>query len=750
MPTLATSQLLPPKSWDEFEDICADLFALEWGDRNVVRHGRQGQRQSAVDIYGRNSQGGYVGVQCKGKRRWPPANLTSREIDEEVGAALKFHPPLAQLIFATTALDDAATQAHARAITERHEQGGLFSVHVFGWAELTRRLVNHPELARKYFGQLLRETTGSLRHPEIHGTQDFIGREELLSTLYATHFDEAGGVRSASWPIAILGLGGIGKTTLAREFAWRNRERYAGIWWLRADTVENIVLGLVDLGERLPGGPGAPSESTFNERSRIAKRVLGVLASAPFSGPWLLIYDDADSPLAVKEWLPWTGAHVLCTTRWSSDWHGVATELRLDIFPPEDAVRFLEVRAARKNGPGATELANELGYLPLALDQAGAYCKETLMAFGDYRAKVSELIRRAPKTTSYPTSVFATFDLCIAKAAENAPQAQTLMGILAVLAPERIPIDVIHEGCMSVLDRGEAVAALLRVSLVNAEIIESGRAHIRVHRLVQLVMRDRLVVLGAMADALATAMLLLAKAFPIEDKSKYWPRCGELTPHAIAVLPDAPTFLDGFDDEGWLAHRRGQLDERVSRYRESLASKEQFDAMMTYEDNRRSAEFLAKALPQYKAEFQRKFLRRALEQPNNPNLQPLRDALNLYPSSAQREMRATAELALHMTAMLRDLMIRRDFDTIRKLVADHLDDFPVHLQQDLKSGFGERGSDNILMTMMVIGDAHKSLRQSLGIERPMLEPPKAKPRAKEDRWRRLVRWMTGSDDRHGE
>lgn len=53
MPIIATSQLLPPESWEEFEDICADLFMLEWGDPAAVRHGRKGQRQHGVDIYGR-------------------------------------------------------------------------------------------------------------------------------------------------------------------------------------------------------------------------------------------------------------------------------------------------------------------------------------------------------------------------------------------------------------------------------------------------------------------------------------------------------------------------------------------------------------------------------------------------------------------------------------------------------------------------------------------------------------------------
>jgi hypothetical protein len=88
MPTLSSSQLPPPKNWDEFEDICADLFLRELDDPNLERHGRKGQRQDGVDINGRRKDGTYVGIQCKGKSIWPPTVLTTDEIDKEVEAAL--------------------------------------------------------------------------------------------------------------------------------------------------------------------------------------------------------------------------------------------------------------------------------------------------------------------------------------------------------------------------------------------------------------------------------------------------------------------------------------------------------------------------------------------------------------------------------------------------------------------------------------------------------------------------------------
>jgi hypothetical protein len=151
MPTISGSQLPQPKNWDEFEEMCADLFSEEWGDRNATRYGRQGQRQHGVDVYGR-PQGAWAAVQCKGRRRWPPRRLTTKDIDKEVAEALSFRPNLTEFTIATTAPDDAALHEHARLLTEGHATRGLFSVHVVGWGEFLRRFTKHEGLLRKHYG----------------------------------------------------------------------------------------------------------------------------------------------------------------------------------------------------------------------------------------------------------------------------------------------------------------------------------------------------------------------------------------------------------------------------------------------------------------------------------------------------------------------------------------------------------------------------------------------------------------------
>jgi len=151
MPIPATAQLSPPQSWEEFESICADLYTRIWNDDGTQKHGRQGQPQGGVDVYGRPDGKHYVGVQCKQKSIWPPTHLTIADIDEEVEKAKTWIPGVTHYIIATTAPNDEKLQAHVRKLTKAHNKKELFSVNVVSWDELTRRLTSYPDLLRKYY-----------------------------------------------------------------------------------------------------------------------------------------------------------------------------------------------------------------------------------------------------------------------------------------------------------------------------------------------------------------------------------------------------------------------------------------------------------------------------------------------------------------------------------------------------------------------------------------------------------------------
>lgn len=128
-------QIAPPKSWDDFEDLCLALFQADWQDSTAQKNGRQGFAQHGVDVYGDNNrQGGELwGVQCKGKDQTYGGKLTKREIETELAKATKFKPKLAHWIIATTAPNDPAMQEYARVLSKQRKANKLFPIKILAW-----------------------------------------------------------------------------------------------------------------------------------------------------------------------------------------------------------------------------------------------------------------------------------------------------------------------------------------------------------------------------------------------------------------------------------------------------------------------------------------------------------------------------------------------------------------------------------------------------------------------------------------
>jgi hypothetical protein len=141
----------PPKTWEQFEELCADVFAEDLRLENLVRHGRAGQAQCGIDIFARATNG-WIGIQCKRKSRWPERRVTKKQVDAEIGEARKFKPKLSSFYIVTTAPDDAPLQEHVRLINEENLSKGLFTVQILGWNELCRRTALYPNVANKHFG----------------------------------------------------------------------------------------------------------------------------------------------------------------------------------------------------------------------------------------------------------------------------------------------------------------------------------------------------------------------------------------------------------------------------------------------------------------------------------------------------------------------------------------------------------------------------------------------------------------------
>jgi hypothetical protein len=122
MPTFAELRVPPPKSWDAFEAIVCSAAKSRWKSADFSQHGRQGQRQDGVDVYGKDDRGRLVGLQCK--NTW--TGLAQGTITDEVEKAQSFKPQLEQLYVVTTADTDKILQAFVRGTLGATAEGGTF------------------------------------------------------------------------------------------------------------------------------------------------------------------------------------------------------------------------------------------------------------------------------------------------------------------------------------------------------------------------------------------------------------------------------------------------------------------------------------------------------------------------------------------------------------------------------------------------------------------------------------------------
>lgn len=362
--------------------------------------------------------------------------------------------------------------------------------------------------------------------PQIAG---FTGRADKLAQLAAALAGASTG-DAAAIPerVAVIGLPGIGKTSVATEYAHRSRHRYAGVWWCSAESRTSLVTNLSALARTL--GVSTKIDSDIETAAKVALQYLGEHAAK-----WLLVYDNVAVPSDVVDLLPGPGPQLLITSRFS-DWKGWTAEIQLDLMALHEAADFLQRRSGLVDQTGALRLAKILGRLPLALDHAAAICGHTQKSFSNFATEVSRLISRTPRGVAYPRSVAATFDLAIGDAVAREPLCDSLIAFLAYCAPERIPIALLRT------NRGraesEVLLALSELSLIRHDPFPDGMPAVTVHRLVQAVARARASKLGIAKRALDSLVAGLENLFPENGYShpKSWPLCAKLVPHVLELV----------------------------------------------------------------------------------------------------------------------------------------------------------------------------------------------------------------------
>ncbi|MBV9795658.1 MAG: tetratricopeptide repeat protein [Actinobacteria bacterium] len=345
--------------------------------------------------------------------------------------------------------------------------------------------------------------------PEIPSrNSNFTGRVAELQELRANLISRT----QPTPPVqVILGMGGVGKTEIATEYAHLHRMDYDIIWWIRAEQPDRVPDALVNLGERLD-----LRLATANGRDRAIKAVLDAL-QAGVRPNWLLVYDNVAEPLQLQPYLPACppGGHVIITARLPA-WPGYieADTIEVSPFTADEAVSFLRRRvhslaadrrlAARDDEERidqAERLAATLGHLPIAIEHAAAYLNETNQSVDDYLGQFDrnahQLLSEQP--SELPESVSRTWTMSTALLTEDA---QHLFNLCAFFSPEPISCELLLENAKAVTDppglrellssspRFRAASSQLRrLSLVK---VDGAKDQIQLHRVVQAATRSQL------------------------------------------------------------------------------------------------------------------------------------------------------------------------------------------------------------------------------------------------------------------
>jgi DNA-binding SARP family transcriptional activator len=381
-------------------------------------------------------------------------------------------------------------------------------------------------------------TRGARRVVSAHvqGLSEVVGRRQELTALRAAFTDPARHGRPA-WRV-LTGLGGVGKTSLARAYAQRYQDHYGLVWWVRAEDPEAVPGEFRALLDIL-----APQYAEHTHDP--VQAVHAMLANR--AGTWLLVIDNIAEPEALRGLLPAAGAGDVLVTSRAGTWPDRQMVLPVQPLTPPHAMRLVTALSGDADQDSAAILAHELGGLPLALAQAGCYVAHSALDLAAYlslyRCRRAELHQQG-HAPDYPATVATTWQLAFDQL--SAP-ARALLNLLAWYAPDTIPLDRLLTADTDHLKLPEPVNTVLRPLLTDAlrrhraitELISYGLltrngpgGSVTVHRLVQAVTADQLTADNHHSAWIDAAAALLDAACP--------PWAG--TRVTITSLPDMHTM----------------------------------------------------------------------------------------------------------------------------------------------------------------------------------------------------------------
>ncbi|WP_438491692.1 tetratricopeptide repeat protein [Streptomyces asiaticus] len=417
---------------------------------------------------------------------------------------------------------------------------------------------------------------------DVHGPQGlhnlprpaghrFVGRETEMTLLDRALRPRTERAATQVLTQAMSGLGGVGKSTLALRFAHDRRPHYSAVWWINAETPGTITDSLAELTAAV----NPEINTTTAASAALAQWALAWLDAHP---GWLLVFDNATEPDHLAPYLArLTSGDHLITSRLTHGWDALAAQpLHLDVLTASAATSLLH-QLAKVDHPAehlaAAELANELGHLPLALEQAGVYIHRTRGTYSGYlqglRTQAARMLNTPGNGAPHSTTIARTWRVTLDTIADRNPLAVHLLRVMAWFAPHDIPRDLLNGTADEPGTEIDALALLSDFSMIT--LTETTTA---AHRLVQAVARtpdleDPHRTEQAIKDAKSTAEILIRDALPNSPETNItgWPRWRTLLPHIDAYLTHTPPDSDTTDtalilyNASRFLHSQGQLSQ---------------------------------------------------------------------------------------------------------------------------------------------------------------------------------------------